>query len=527
MSNVTSRNSSKKWLCACVFVVFFIPIVGFQSLLEPFGRDQGIHATIGYALRNGLLTYSDVYNIKPPLTTAAHWISQTLFGHSMMSIRILDMCAVTAVALGLIEVVRRAGYDVLFGVAASTAFAIIYYSHDYWAHSQTDGWAGFLVVGTIVAMQSGWAKPAGARRRLRMFIAGLVLGLAFTFKYTIGGTGLLIFAPLLARHRFFWSDLLFFILGGAFVLGVVIGTLIASGSFLPFLEIQSYITGYIAYEENTLPFFDQLRLPGRNSDTALFASLVGVGILARSIKRGKSPLLFVVSVFWAFGAWLSGNVQGKGFVYHYMPLVPVYGMLAGAAIYGLSQSNQRRSMQWVILVVLVIAGWISSPAWHASRMGLAAMQTDDPLATVQATIHDGGDYDIQDTVEFAELVRARRHPDDGLFVWGYETVLYFLIEEPPRYRYPYAWPFVVDFYDDRYTNDLLERLRERPPRHFVVQKNDATPWVTGRPESSAEALPQIYPLDRFLKDGYRLILSTPRFDLFERNEGVEIPMSKP
>lgn len=519
MSNVTSRNSSKKWLCACVFVVFFIPIVGFQSLLEPFGRDQGIHATIGYALRNGLLTYSDVYNIKPPLTTAAHWISQMLFGHSMMSIRILDMCAVAAVAVGLVEVVRRAGYGVLFGVAAPLSFTIIYYSHDYWNSSQTDGWAGFLIVGAVISMQSGWAKIAGLSRHLRMFIAGMILGLAFAFKYTIGGAGLLIFTPLLTRHKFFWSDFLFCVLGGVVVISAIIGVMVASGTFLPFLEIQGYISGYISYDTIPFPFLYGWRLPGVSSDTVFFATLFGLVSLITSIKRGKSPLLLVLSVLWAFAAWLSGNVQGKGFFYHYLPLVPVYGVLVGAAIYGMAQVMKQRSMQWLIVVVLVAGGWISSPAWDASRAGISAMRTNDPIATVRNSVYDGGDYSIDDAVEFSELVRLRRNPDDGLFVWGYETVLYFLVEEPPRYRYPYAWPFVVDFYDERYTSDLLERLRASPPRHFIVQKNDATPWVTGRPESSAEVLPQVHSLNDFLKDGYQLVLSTPRFDLFEKRQG--------
>lgn len=519
--NEMPYNSSQKWLWAWVIAILVVPITGFQSLLEPFGRDQGIHATIAYALSKGLLTYSDVYNIKPPLTTAAHWVSQALFGHSMMSIRILDMCAVAAVAVGLVEVVRRAGYDILFGVAAPVAFTIIYYSYDYWTHSQTDGWAGFLVVGAVISMQSGWAKTAGPSRHVRMFLAGLILGLAFSFKYTIGGTGLLIFAPLLARQKFYWSDFFFCVLGGALVLAVIVGVLMLAGAFLSFLEIQSYISGYLSYDSVLPSFWAEIRLPGIAFDTVFYAVVLGFVVLVTSVKRGRSPLLPASCILWVFSAWLSGNVQGKGFFYHYLPLVPVYGLLASASVYGLAQCVQRRSIQWLIVVTLIAAGWISSPAWDASRAGLAAIRTSDPISNVRASVDGGGDYGIDDAVAFADLLRARRNPDDGLFVWGYETVLYFLVEEPPRYRYPYAWPFVVDFYDDRYTHDLLERLQAAPPRHFVVQKNDATPWVTGRPESSAEVLLEISPLKSFLEDGYSLVLSTARFDLFERTENSE------
>ncbi|WP_295530185.1 hypothetical protein [uncultured Thioclava sp.] len=103
---------------ARVFALIIVPLIGAYSLLEPFGRDQGIHATIAYALDNGLVTYRDVFNIKPPLTTAVHWLSQVLFGHSMMAIRELDLIFATLTALGLVEIGRLLRRGLAFGFAA-------------------------------------------------------------------------------------------------------------------------------------------------------------------------------------------------------------------------------------------------------------------------------------------------------------------------------------------------------------------------------------------------------------------------
>lgn len=97
-------------------------------------------------------------------------------------------------------------------------------------------------------------------------------------------------------------------------------------------------------------------------------------------------------------------------------------------------------------------------------------------------------------------------------------MLYLLAQEPPRYRYAYAWPFVVDFHDGRYSNDLMQRLRASLPKHVVLQDGDATPWVTGRPESSLEFLTQFEDLNTFLAKSYEVIETTERFRLLERRD---------
>jgi hypothetical protein len=510
------RGVALQWYWVRLIAFLAMLLIGFPILLEPFGRDQGIHATIAFALDEGLVTYRDVFNMKPPLTTGVHWVSQALFGRSMMAIRLFDLLSAALVAVGLVEIIRRAGQGRIFALSAAFGFAVIYASYGYWEHAQTDGWAGFLVVGAIILMQSGWSHPASRERRIRMTQAGVILGLAFALKYTIGGAGILIFSPLLVRERFYWSDFFCCVAGGALVVTSLASVMILAGALGPFLEIQHYIMSYVGYAAAGVSIWDEIVLPGMGSRAVQRSVGIGAVVLCVLVWQRRHRLLVATIALWVLAAWISGHVQGKGFPYHYLPMVPVYGVVIGAAVFGVTRIFPWNIVRLPVMVVFLAALLVKSPAWQANINAANTLQSDDPWVAALPLFKGGADYDVNDVVAFAEQLSELRDAGDGLFLWGYDTPLYFLVKEPPRYRYPYSWPFALSYYDDRYSEDLMARLHAVPPRHFVVQKQDATPWVTGRTENSDGILGEVEGLEAFLTGGYRLILSVPRYDLFER-----------
>ncbi|WP_375689881.1 ArnT family glycosyltransferase [Pseudooceanicola sp. LIPI14-2-Ac024] len=519
-----TRPARAGWVWAYAFAALIVPLIGWYELLEPFGRDQGIHATIAFGLNDGLTTYRDVFNMKPPLTTGVHWLSQALFGHSMMAIRALDLLFATLTALALVGLGRALRLGRAFGVAAAFGWAVLYYSYGFWAHAQTDGWAGMLVVPALLLMALGWAR-AGTARLALMAGAGAVMGLAFALKYTIGGVGILVFAPLLAGwigrdgERFRFSDFVAVTLGGLAVLVVIGGAMAAAGAWAPFVEIQDFIRGYVAYAPDDAPgLLAEVALIGMPSTYLVLLALSGLaGAIA--IWRGEGRALpLVIGGLWVGAGWVSGHVQGKGFPYHYLPMVPAYAYLIGIALAWLTGLLPRTGQRRAALALAMLALFLPSQAARTDAVALAALRTSDPAATFAGLVRKGSDFDVEANLEFAEILKARRKPGDGLFVWGYGTMLYFLAGEPPRYRYPYSWPFLLDYYDGRYTADLLERLRADPPDQFVVQVDDATPWVTYNERDSEEMLAAFPALEAFLSDNYDLVETRPRFKLYELRE---------
>ena len=74
-------------IAAWVVVIFACT----QILMFPFGRDQGVFATIAGTILAGGMPYRDAWDIHPPGVYLAFAFSEWLFGHRMVAPRILEV----------------------------------------------------------------------------------------------------------------------------------------------------------------------------------------------------------------------------------------------------------------------------------------------------------------------------------------------------------------------------------------------------------------------------------------------------
>lgn len=520
---MTDTAPRPRWRTAYLCAALAVGLLGWHTLFEPFGRDQGIHATIAYAWAEGLTTYSEVYNIKPPLTTLMHRLSQMAFGTDMQAIRLADMIVTLLAVLGLVRVMQCLSRSRAEAALAGVGFAVIYYALTYWEHAQTDGWAGMTVIPSLLCLLAGWRRT-GPARMAWMLAGGAALGIGVGFKYTIAAAGLLVFVPLVAGGpalRFRLSDLVAYVAGGALVLGAILLALWSEGALGPFLAIQNYIRGYVAYGAQSPGLLREVMILLTPSPVVAWITVAGLLPWLAALMRGES-LFVTTTLAWGLTGFLSGHVQGKGFAYHFMPLIPVYAILFGLFMAAMLAALTRRTGRPVLARGMILAGlvWclVSTPLWPRTARTLNLLLNDAPRRDIHAFQPMPPDFDVVATQDFAARLATHRQPGDSLFVWGYETMIYYLVQEPPRYRYPYAWPFVVDFHDGRYTDDLMTRLASDPPKHIVVQEGDATPWVTGRTQSSAEFLALFPELRTFIDLSYEEIERTERFRLLQRQD---------
>jgi len=423
----------------------------------------------------------------------------------------------------------KLGGSAAIAIGAAAGFSSMYYSLTYWEHAQTDEWAALCVIVGLLLLSLSWQHPFSRRRFLLIFLAGAVMGVGFIYKYTIGAAGILIFAPALVPNssvRFYWRDLVWFVPGGLIVLLFAAAILGSAGAIGPFFEIQGFVTGYIENSTNNLAV--SLQAVGIVLSFSSFnAAIVWFGVIlfvVSAIRRGIT-LLHVVTVMLIATGFLSGFVQGKGFIYHFLPVLTGYAILFGLAVeFVLKTVNSRLTGQigpvaaWsgLVVVLAVMPNLLTRNLEFVREVAQGA-----PLRERVAKFASQGDFSFPETLAFSDVLSKWRMPDETLFVWGFETSLYFLQDTSPVHRYPYAWPFAVEFYDDRYTQDLLNRLENAPPTYFVVQKKDATPWATGSQLDSKGVLRLHPPIYEFLQTRYRLVYEANRFELWENLSKTE------
>ncbi|MEQ9642365.1 MAG: glycosyltransferase family 39 protein [Alphaproteobacteria bacterium] len=498
-------------------------LFGVHALFYPFGRDQGIHATIAAALRDGHAVYRDVYNIKPPLTTAVHWLALELFGHNVHAIRALDVLLVMGCAALLAGIVLRLRQSRGGALGAAVGLPVIYYAQGYWYTAQTDTWAAFAVVAALWLLASAWRRGSGASRAALIFGAGLLMGVAFGLKYTVAAAGLVIFAPALcntSEARFYRTDLLAFVAGGAVFVALLVSLLAVTGVMSAFVEIQLYLGGYVA-GGSTSPVLFLLRPLDIliQAESASVLVIVGAALVVRGLFARRASLFAVATLLVLLGFWMSGAAQGKAIPYHFGPMIIAYALFFGVAVdFMLRAVRQRTGVMRYALATGLALIVLATPGFKRNLSLAVDVGRGTTLRAQWAKYPGDRDFSFVETLAFSDVLTGYRAARAPFFVWGYETTLYFLQDASPAYRYPYAWPFAVTYYDGRYTDDLLGRLRQAPPAHVVVQKGDATPMVTGRNLDSWAILALHPKIEAFLTGRYAKVEDTPRFELWQRTD---------
>src|SRR5262249_12113907 len=127
-----------------------------------------------------------------------------------------------------------------------------------------------------------------------------------------------------------------------------------------------------------------------------------------------------------------------------------------------------------------------------------------------------GDYSYLADVWAAEYVRATTRAEDGIFIWGFEPLVYVLSERRPPSRFHFSVPLVSPWAPAAWRRELLRDLQARPPALFFVLRHDEIPWASGRWDDSRQQLARFPELSDFLKRHYRFERSLEDFSVFRR-----------
>ncbi|HTE17173.1 MAG TPA: hypothetical protein VK689_02195, partial [Armatimonadota bacterium] len=133
-----------------------------------------------------------------------------------------------------------------------------------------------------------------------------------------------------------------------------------------------------------------------------------------------------------------------------------------------------------------------------------------------ARFRTGRDYSFAANARVAQYVAATTRPGTGLLVWGFEPSVYLLAERRPPTRFFFNVPLAAPFTPESWRAELLADLRHRPPELFLVVRNDAIPWASGRRDDSAAQLEGWTELSRWLAANYRLETHVEDFDIYRR-----------
>ncbi|MEO7322806.1 MAG: glycosyltransferase family 39 protein, partial [Burkholderiales bacterium] len=496
--------------------------IGFPSLYLPFGRDQGIHAFIAELAGDGFVVYRDVFNVKPPLTTVIHWLAQILFGETMRAIRIMDLVLVSATAAMLQKLVQRHLQSAWLGVVSAVAFAALHYSNDYWHTAQTDGWCNAFVVAAVLLYSHSLDTVSAPRRTLLLCSAGFCVGLSFWLKYT-SAVVLMLFPVVHLLYRQPFRRIVFdaaaVATGFAACVAAVLLILYAQGALAQFIDIQNFFRSYVGISKplSTLLFSPKYALEGAKI-VAIVAALGAYACVAAILMRMR------VVESWALLTWLFLGVvaalaQGKAFPYHLLALYPSIAVAAavgaGVLVSPLRYHGKRRQEDFAILLLCCAFVGLSDvrrayrdilPVAFKDEVTLRAFWEGDQFTEP--------DFSTADNLALVDYLKHETLPCDRVFIWGYESGVYFMSQRRPVSRFVYNFPMFTSYYRQSYRDEFMTALRANPPAVFIVQHADRTPRISGHNRDSAEVFATFEDLRAFVEDRYRPSGSVRRFDIY-------------
>jgi hypothetical protein len=101
------------------------------------------------------------------------------------------------------------------------------------------------------------------------------------------------------------------------------------------------------------------------------------------------------------------------------------------------------------------------------------------------------------------FLRANSSPQDTVFVWGTQPVIYFLSERRSPTRFASNLGLVSPWGPRAWQEELIRDLKKSPPKFLIVVRKDAIPSVSYT-ERDSESFLEVFPeLDGFIRSSYQ------------------------
>ncbi len=506
-----------------VFVALLLLIIGSSTLVNPFGRDQGGFAYAASAYLDGKTLYSDLFVDKPPMTYLLVALGLKMFGSSMLSLRLLDWLWQCATGITLFVLAYRFAGRKSVGLLAALLYGLVYFSFSFKNTAQTDGFITLPLALGIISFCSAIDK----NKRLLLFLAGLFIAIAFLFKYPIA---LLLCALLMITlaiknpNKAGTINLLCLFCGFCLPIFVFLTSAILNHSLRDLYQIHVFLGimnfGFRPFTPNL--FFTMLANDFRLLLFHWLFLLALIHMLKERLDINQSLVLF-----WGFASVVHLIVQNKYFEYHALPTIAPQAITASYLFLLLydkakAYSPRLRMISLGLLSILLGVGYFYYGIFAKHRALLSILSGGTKLETLYAApAYDTEDFSMRSVLEASNFVKNNSAEQDKVFVWGYESAIYFLAGRDCASRFIYNVPLFESFDLEHYRELFLQDLAVNRPQIILVVTGDAIPWVTGSTDDSYGEFLKFSEFRNYVEENYLPPGSIRNFLVYKRKSPGE------
>jgi hypothetical protein len=502
-----------------------------QLLDFGYGRDQGIFAAVGRAIRDGGVPYRDAWDFKPP----GIYFLYALAGTPTSGIRWLEACGLISLVAACARISRFYLGDLRPGLVGGALAIVTYVRLEFWHTAQPESFGAIAVAwGMVCAVEAMDDTRSRTVSRVFWILGGACYGAAALLKPMLGAAGV---ASLAAgvRHarRRAGAPLSRAALGGA----LIAGALLPIGGCAAFFALRG---GGAELAAATLGFAPQYASLAWQQ-TTVAASLVkmlrgwllapsalnvaGLALLVALPLPAGRPREGVVHVWVAIAVLLAGVAAQARFVpYHFGAVLPLTAWLAG---WGYWQLWRQVREGWVgiagfAVLVLLLSVWprpatdLAEGFAERCRLRATAWLYRSERQAIRDHLYAVADYRARDNRLLSEWLTRETNPGAVVFIYGFTPEVYVTSSRRLASRYIFDVPQRAAWSRDAARDELMSELAASRPDIVVVQHGDLIPWVTGQPSDSATDLLTFTGLRQLLERAYVPAARIGTFDVYRR-----------
>jgi hypothetical protein len=513
----------------CLALAAALLLVRLPSLVQPMGADQSLYAYVGDRIRAGGLPYRDAWDQKPPAIHALYAGLRAIWPHDSI-VPAADLAAAAAVALLLWRLGDAAGPP---GTGAAAALLFLLLSNPALTRlagvrlrSQCETFIAVAVAATWLLLVR--RRKTGAAAAL--LSPGVLLGIAFTFKYNAGAFALAAVLSLWLWRRFAIADVVW--LSAGFVVPVVAMLLVFAigGALRPLIDATIFYNVQYSGETyhglaDAARFLIAFPIERARADALWTLGGAGCVLLLAGAIGDRTRLIPVV---WVAAACLSIAINGsRSLPQYFVQANPPLALAAGwgaALAWSWMRSALGRAAKLVAIPVVVV---MAIGVWRVNQFPKLIEQTifdaryaigQMPRDVYLAKYDDDRKYSARDADLLGQYLQAHSAPTDRVYVFGFTCAAYLKAERASASRFFWSRPVIVGFNTPQpgYGVDgLLSELSINRPPVIALQLRDWAPDVA----DSAAFFMSTPALAEWLQANYVQGPGTEGFDVWLRRSG--------
>lgn len=521
--------------------VLFVLLYALPILSFPPGRDQGTYLEIGQSLLRGEHLYAQLWDNKPPGIFLVYAGIVKLFGRALWSPAIVDIILLLAISYLLF----RFAETYLGREGAALAVVI----HAAWHSSMRYFWIVqpetiqvLCVLGAFVLL----AIPSKSWR-MRCFAAGLVCGFGFWQKYNfVAFLPVPLFLPFLDFQALdersprlalciSWKEwltrALWVACGFSLTALAVMSWIFLSGGLPMMRESQFEVLPRYAHmamtEQPHYWLMAVVRTYFSLRPETVFTTLVAlvVGWLTRDLKR-MLPIFFSAAVALAATA-----MQVRFHSYYFLVCYPFFAALwaylflrlfeaATATKQLLMRHGQRlaAALVWVLFANIVfwpipeqitklVTQYEELQQWYTHRDTFYANYPEQLSIEL-----------LRGQFEVVRYVEKTTQPGDSIYLWGSNSLIYFLTDRQPPTRFVLNLGVVAKWGKESWKNEIMQGIETARPRLIIVTRHDSLPTITYEAKDSEQYLDTSFlQLNNYINQNYTRAIDFEDFTIYKRN----------